>query len=303
LDDLYSHVKFYLVTDPALIGDRKSGTLELFDKDKPVKILEGQFSEKKVHPWLATHAFPLVSSEEQARARAKILSKHDLLVVYVKPGEDTQTVLEWAAGIASANKDLIVGSSVDPNAPDKQGASGKVFPTAVFTHKKKTYIWDEEYETAMTEESLNNFVASSKAGTYNSYIKSEPIPAENDGPGTVLDGKTIEEIAFDKEKDVLVEFYAPWCGHCKKLEPVYNELGTAFKEDPNVVIAKMDATANKVPSKFAVQGFPTIIFVPADKGGKASAPIPYKGDRTLEAFTSWIELNRVSKAAAQKVDL
>ena len=47
-------------------------------------------------------------------------------------------------------------------------------------------------------------------------------------------------------QDVLVEFYAPWCGHCKKLTPIYDELG-AKRADEDVEIVKMDATANDVP--------------------------------------------------------
>ena len=39
---------------------------------------------------------------------------------------------------------------------------------------------------------------------------------------------------MDVTKDVLVEFYAPWCGHCKTLAPIYEKVGTAFKNDKNV---------------------------------------------------------------------
>lgn len=65
--------------------------------------------------------------------------------------------------------------------------------------------------------------------------------------------------------------YAPWCGHCKKLEPIYNELGEKFADKEGVVIAKMDGTANEIDG-LAIRGYPTLRFYPAGKktvtGGK-----------------------------------
>jgi protein disulfide isomerase len=53
-------------------------------------------------------------------------------------------------------------------------------------------------------------------------LKSEDIPAENNAPVKILVGKSFNQLVIDNENDVLVEFYAPWCGHCKKLAPIWD---------------------------------------------------------------------------------
>ena len=55
---------------------------------------------------------------------------------------------------------------------------------------------------------------------------------------------------------------APWCGHCKKLKPIYEKLGENYKDNKNVVIAMVDATANEVEG-LEVSGFPTLKFFPS----------------------------------------
>lgn len=45
---------------------------------------------------------------------------------------------------------------------------------------------------------------------------------------------------------MLVEFYAPWCGHCKALSPKYDELATQLAGVDSVMIAKMDSTENEI---------------------------------------------------------
>lgn len=93
---------------------------------------------------------------------------------------------------------------------------------------------------------------------------------------------------MDTQKDVLIEFYAPWCGHCKKLEPDYLALGKKYKAEKNLVIAKMDATANDVPNEsYKVEGFPTIYFAPSNS---KQSPVKLEGgDRTVEGLSKFLE--------------
>lgn len=94
------------------------------------------------------------------------------------------------------------------------------------------------------------------------------------------------------ENDAMIEFYAPWCGHCQALRPEYEKLAEEYHtEGTTVVIAALDATANTVPSEFHVQGYPTIFFLPARVPGAPPAPIPYEGPRTAVAMSEFIKKN------------
>jgi len=149
---------------------------------------------------------------------------------------------------------------------------------ALRTASGQKYVMSETFSM----DSLKAFLDDFKAGKLEPYMKSEPVP-DNSAPGVkVAVAKNFDELVTKSEKDVLVEFYAPWCGHCKKLTPIYDELGQKMADEA-VEIVKMDATANDVPAGFDVRGFPTIFWV--KKGDK---PVSYNGGRELDDFVKYI---------------
>lgn len=92
-----------------------------------------------------------------------------------------------------------------------------------------------------TAEALKEHLESFLADKLEPYVKSEPIPESQpeDGPVVVV-GKNFDDIVLDPSKDVLLEAYAPWCGHCKTLEPKYKELAQKMKKySDSLTIAKV----------------------------------------------------------------
>ena len=115
-----------------------------------------------------------------------------------------------------------------------------------------------------------------------------------------------DDIVLKSGKPALVEFFAPWCGHCKKLAPVYEELATNFEfAKDKVSIAKVDADAEKeLGRRFGVQGFPTLKWF----DGKSDTPTDYQGGRDLESLSSFISEKtglkiKTKKAAASAVEM
>lgn len=98
---------------------------------------------------------------------------------------------------------------------------------------------------------------------------------------------TIEIEAFGgaDTKGEFVMFYAPWCGHCKKLMPAFDQLGSNFE---GVTITKIDCDKNPdVAKAHGVQGFPTIKFF---RNGMSDPQtyVVYDGERSVDGLKSFL---------------
>lgn len=142
------------------------------------------------------------------------------------------------------------------------------------------FVMKDEFSVSTFEAFLKDM----EANVLEPYLKSEPIPEDNSGNVKIAVARNFDELVTNNDKDTLIEFYAPWCGHCKKLAPVYDELGEKLANE-DVEIIKFDATANDVPGPYEVRGFPTLYWAP--KNSKNN-PVKYEGGRELDDFIKYI---------------
>ena len=112
-----------------------------------------------------------------------------------------------------------------------------------------------------------------------------------------VDGKSFKKTILQADKTYLVEFYAPWCGHCKNLVPEWKKAATAL--NGIVGVAAVDATAEgsqPLASQYGVSGFPTIkIFFPG-----LDQPEDYQGGRTAAEIVDYT-LSKLREKAQQRM--
>ncbi|KAG8212998.1 thioredoxin-like protein [Butyriboletus roseoflavus] len=189
-------------------------------------------------------------------------------------------IYEQLADAFSHAKDKVVVAKVDADGEgrplgQKYGVTG--FPTLKWFDAQGNV---ENYEGARDLETLVSFVAT-KSGVKSS-IKPPPPPAT-----LILDAHTFDDVALDKTKDVLITFTAPWCGHCKSLKPIYEEVAKDFNSESNCIVANIDADAalnKEIAGRYGVASYPTIKFFP--RGGKDVEN--YEGGRSEEAFVTFL---------------
>lgn len=154
---------------------------------------------------------------------------------------------------------------------------------------RKRYIFPGSAKDLKAED-VSQFIDDVKAGKIEEFFKSDDIPASNDEPVKIVVAKEFDKIVRDPTKDVLVMFYAPWCGHCKKLKPIWDELAKEMESNKDIVIAKVDSTTNEVPG-IAIKSYPTLKFYP--KGNKKG--VDAKVGRNLADLKKYLQENASSK--------
>ncbi|WFD20523.1 protein disulfide-isomerase [Malassezia caprae] len=189
---------------------------------------------------------------------------------------------EKLADAFAGKKDKVIIAKVDGDKnrdlANRIGLQG--FPTIkYFPPHSETGI---DYENERTAEALAAFLTQKTSVQGHIEPPTEPQVVE-------LTAETFDEVVMDPKLNVLVEFYAPWCGFCKRLAPIYEHVAQVFERDPECVVARIDVNDpenESIKTRFQVSSYPTLNFFPA--GSDDKWPRPYLKERTLEDFVAFM---------------
>jgi protein disulfide-isomerase A1 len=265
----------------------------------------GEYTKDAILDFIAEHRFPLVMDFEGDEAVQRTFGSKQPAIVYFSDSDTdfTPTLTTLAAADASNSPALVwftskVTTGLGKKLADYIGVTSANTPALWIVHPANKDLSKFQFTGEFTEAAVTQFVSNWRAGSLEKIYKSEDIPAKNDEPVKVVVGKNFDAIVKNSGKYVLLEFYAPWCGHCKTLAPIYEEFAKQHAGNDKLVIAKIDATANEIPG-VSVSGFPTLKwFIPGQ-----DAPVDYSAERTLEGLNGFLKEQLGDDFAEPNTDL
>lgn len=142
------------------------------------------------------------------------------------------------------------------------------------------------------QKEISEFIRRFDAQELEPWIKSLPVPQDQDGPVLEVVGSTFRKEVLESDVSVFVMFYAPWCGFSKMLQPKLAEVArTIGKQNPHIKVAKIDHNANDHPLAAHVE-IPAVPRLFLFIRGKKDQPVIYdqaKRGQTKDAMLKWLK--------------
>ena len=279
------------VSDPGLVVFKHN--------DMKLNAFAGSFTEPEILRFLEISLAPWIMPFDE-KAVQLVFGKQIPCLFIFRSDIDSEIYSKLLQNTANFLRGSILISYADLNSPSNKrlteflGFPSSWMPFALIVNQKQQKF---VHKSEITKESLIEFVEKWKKGSIKPYLKSQSVPAVAYENGVrVLVGENFSEVVFDRNIDVLVKFYAPWCGHCKRLAPDYVKLANKFKGIDSILIVKIDATENEIEG-FDIQEFPTLKFFPANnKDG-----IDYTGKKDASSLEEFVRSN--AALPIKRVDL
>ncbi|WVY99353.1 hypothetical protein V8G54_025423 [Vigna mungo] len=273
-------------------ADAKRPALILVKKEEEkLSHFDGKFEKSAIADFVFSNKLPLVTIFTRESAPAVFENSIKKQVLLFATSNDSEKFIPVFQEAAKSFKGKLIFVSVDLDNEDVGKPVSEYFGISGDGPKVLGYTGNDDgrkfvLDGEVTADRIKAFGEDFLDDKLKPFYKSDPIPESNDGDVKIVVGDNFDEIVLDESKDVLLEIYAPWCGHCQSLEPIYDKLAKHLRSIESLVIAKMDGTTNEHP-RAKPDGFPTLLFFPA--GNKSFEPITVDTDRTVVAFYKFLK--------------
>lgn len=216
--------------------------------------------------------------------------------IFSRSDDDRRAVVDELRPMAKKLKGKLTFATAET--PDFAGFAGylhlengaeKDFPAfAIYDGAKRgKYPYTTQGSTKdLSAANIGRFADDFLAGRLKPMIKSEPIPAVQNGPVTTVVADSFESVVLDKSKDVLLYYFREDCPYCQALAPVYDALANTYGSGSaasNVVIAKMDIMKNDLP-----EDVPYVPWVRLYRADDKANPLSYEGQRTHSDLVKFV---------------
>lgn len=274
--------------DPAA---KRPSVVLLKKEEEKLTIYEGEFRASAIADFVSANKLPLITILTQETGPSIFDNPIKKQILLFAVANESSEFLPIFKEVAKPFKGKLLfvfverdNEEVGEPVANYFGITGQETTVLAYTGNEdaKKFFLDGE----MSLDNIKKFAQDFLEDKLTPFYKSEPIPEPNDEDVKIIVGKNLDQIVLDESKDVLLEIYAPWCGHCQSLEPTYNKLAKHLRGIDSLVIAKMDGTTNEHP-RAKPDGFPTILFYPAGK--KSFEPMTFEGDRTVVEMYKFIK--------------
>jgi len=284
----------FALTTPDASGDYdvKEDKIVVFKKFDDLRAdYAGEAKAEDITSFVRGESLALVT-EFSDEAAPKIFGgdiKSHLLMFISKKAENFKDTLATFTGVAKGFKGKVLFVYIDIDVEDNArvleffALKPEDCPTLRLIKLEGDMTKFVPAKKDLDEATMKEFVSDFIEGKLKPHLMTEEVPEDWDkNPVKVLVGKNFKEVIDTPGKKVFVEFYAPWCGHCKQLAPIWDKLGEKYKDSESILIAKMDSTTNEVED-VKVQSFPTLKYF---ANGEV---VDYKGGRTFDDFVKFLD--------------
>jgi len=298
------HAQFAMVSDPKIIDPEADGPIfELRTPDllKPSRFnIEGTDEDahlplfNRFTHWISSQVMPVLGEINQDTYQGYVDARLPF-VWFVVADKDDEALLEKYSFVREIGREnigkltfVMVNGKTQARQVKHLGFEMDKLPGIVATDRLRYHMTEE-----LTADNLRKFLQDYIDNKIEPTLKSQEVPTpeafETSTVKTVV-SKNWKEVVFDEKRDVLVKYYAEWCGHCKAFAPDYIKVAALLAgQKDKLYLAEMNFPENELKENVEVQGFPTVIFYPAASKDK---PIVYKGDRSVGNLLKFLQENK-----------